>query len=363
MEKLTPSELRSRLVANSFRSFRSLQDAFDGLKFVQADPIRRPARAQDLILRHRVVDYRAGDLEREYPSLEVEEGFLFAYGFMLPDTWQKIRWKPHEALSSKERAVLDAVHKLKEARSKDLDTLFGKNSVVNAWGGQSKETKGILEELHHRGYLKVGRRENGVRVYAVAGPMRKPSKRVCEELFADLLVTTVEVFGPVSQRFLFSELKLQNHLLPSRKDREIMVGKLVEYGRLQQVQVGCTVYLWVRDSWPEGNCEKVVRVLAPFDPLVRDRERFEQLWDWSYRFEAYVPAAKRLRGYYAMPVLWKDMVVGWANVQVQNNRLKVDFGYVNDTPKESEFIPAAKKEIADLCRFLGLAVGSADVSI
>jgi len=47
-----------------------------------ADPIRAPARAQDLTLRHRVKDYRAGDLERRYAALGVEEDFFVTYGFV-----------------------------------------------------------------------------------------------------------------------------------------------------------------------------------------------------------------------------------------------------------------------------------------
>lgn len=49
-----------------------------------------------------------------------------------------------------------------------------------------------------------------------------------------------------------------------------------------------------------------VRLLAPFDPLVWDRRRFELLWGWPYRFEAYTPPAKRKLGYYALPLLWRD---------------------------------------------------------
>jgi len=52
------------------------------LGFVQADPIRAPARAQDLILRNRVKRYRAGDLARSFKWLRLEEDFLYAYGFM-----------------------------------------------------------------------------------------------------------------------------------------------------------------------------------------------------------------------------------------------------------------------------------------
>ena len=57
-----------------------------------------------------------------------------------------------------------------------------------------------------------------------------------------------------------------------------------------------------------------VRLLAPFDPVVHDRTRFELLWRWVYRFEAYTPVAKRKLGYYALPLLWRDRVIGWGNV-------------------------------------------------
>jgi len=64
----------------------TLAGAVDKLGFVQADPIRAPARAQDLILRHRVSGYRVGDLERSFARLKLEEDFLYAYGFMSGDT-------------------------------------------------------------------------------------------------------------------------------------------------------------------------------------------------------------------------------------------------------------------------------------
>ena len=69
-------------VARSLFTPTTLQRALETLGFVQADPIRAPARAQDLTLRHRVRDYRAGDLERRYTTLDVEEDFFINYGFI-----------------------------------------------------------------------------------------------------------------------------------------------------------------------------------------------------------------------------------------------------------------------------------------
>ena len=69
----TLSDLRAHAVSQSLFPQTTLRDAIDRLGFVQADPIRSPARAQDLILRPRVRGYHAGDLERHYASLDIEE--------------------------------------------------------------------------------------------------------------------------------------------------------------------------------------------------------------------------------------------------------------------------------------------------
>src|SRR3954464_8221519 len=79
---ITLDELRRFAVSQSLFTPTTLKRALHRLGFVQADPIRAPARAQDLTLRHRVRNYRAGDLERRYPSLGVEEDCLVNYGFL-----------------------------------------------------------------------------------------------------------------------------------------------------------------------------------------------------------------------------------------------------------------------------------------
>ena len=78
----TLDDLRRHAVVRSLFAPTTLPRAIERLGFVQADPIRAPARAQDLTLRHRVRDYRAGDLERRYPTLAVEEDFFVNYGFV-----------------------------------------------------------------------------------------------------------------------------------------------------------------------------------------------------------------------------------------------------------------------------------------
>src|SRR6266536_6510458 len=79
---ITLDDLRRFAVAHSLFPPTTLKRALDRLGFVQADPIRAPARAQDLTLRHRVKDYRAGDLERRYVELGLEEDVFLNYGFL-----------------------------------------------------------------------------------------------------------------------------------------------------------------------------------------------------------------------------------------------------------------------------------------
>src|SRR4051812_33010173 len=79
---ITLGDLRRFAVGRSLFPPTTLARAIERLGFVQADPIRAPARAQDLTLRHRVRSYRAGDLERRYASLPVEEDVFINYGFV-----------------------------------------------------------------------------------------------------------------------------------------------------------------------------------------------------------------------------------------------------------------------------------------
>src|SRR5437660_8309316 len=79
---ITSDDLRRFAVTRSLFPPTTLRRAIAQMCFIQADPIRAPARAQDLILRHRVKNYRAGNLERNYVSLGIEEDTFVNYGFV-----------------------------------------------------------------------------------------------------------------------------------------------------------------------------------------------------------------------------------------------------------------------------------------
>jgi uncharacterized protein YcaQ len=354
--RVVTSSLRSlRAYASAHTLFRapSLSAALGRLRFVQADPIRAPARAQDLILHQRVEGYRAGDLERHYPSLELEEGELYAYGFLERGLWQ-LRHPPNAVgLTQKERRLLALVSELGAVHPSTLQAEFGAQRARNAWGGYSTLVKLGLERLHGRGLLRVARREKGIRVYAASAPA--DAALPARDTLCTLALSVADVLAPVSEQSLSSALRpLARALGLSGEARRALLALRTE-GRLEDGVFDGVTYLWptrspsavLREDEP-----RQVRLLAPFDPLVWDRRRFEHLWGWPYRFEAYTPLARRVRGYYAMPLLWGQQVIGWGNVTREAEQLHAELGFVTKRPREREFGVQLEAELERLRAFL-----------
>jgi uncharacterized protein YcaQ len=354
---LTVEALRAHAIAHTMFPPTTLRAAIQRLGFVQADPIRAPARAQDLILRQRVKAYRAGDLERHYPKLNVEEAFLYAYGFMPRALWH-LRHPPKAGrLPRFEQKLLDVVRERGTVHPDELAAEFGKKTAINAWGGQSKVTKIALERLHHRGLLRIARRDKGIRVYAPSPLLAE--RESAEKVFRVLVLTVTNVLAPIPEQSLRSVIAPWARTLRAGVARATL-AELFDAGELIASEVDQQRYVWRPDASRERRRKAsdrgapLVRLLAPFDPLVWDRRRFEHLWGWAYRFEAYTPIKKRVRGYYALPLLYRDRVVGWGNLSVRGDALDADFGFVGGRPTAREFKAELDAELARMREFLGL---------
>ena len=348
--KLTVRDLRQHAITASLFRPTTLRQAVERLGFVQADPIRSPARAQDLILRHRVKDYRAGDLEERYPSLNLEEDFLYAYGFMPQSTWALLHPRLEAKLKSAEQRVLEIVSTHKRIHPRELEAYLGRKREINAWGGYSKATTRILQTLHYRGLLRIAGRDKGIRLY-------EPTSRQHEQIepgerLRKLVLLIAAILAPVPERSLRAALKHLSHAAPAFEGRHTTLTKLVESGELASGVVDEVRYVWPAGRVTRKRPEHTVRFLAPFDPLVWDRRRFEHLWGWSYRFEAYTPPSKRKLGYYAMPLLWREEVIGWVNVAKKPAGLSVEPGFSGDEPTESSFRNEFEAEVERFGRFL-----------
>ncbi|OFW45746.1 MAG: cytoplasmic protein [Acidobacteria bacterium RIFCSPLOWO2_12_FULL_67_14b] len=337
----------------------TLARAIDTLGFVQADPIRAPARAQDLTLRPRVDGYRAGDLERLYPALPVEEDVFINYGFVTRSLQALMHPRAGAALSptasnKRAQAVLAFVRERGTVHPREVDAHFAHGRVTNYWGGSSSATTHLLEAMHYKGLLRVARREAGIRIYAVQqhgpAPIGAAARRARVDQLIDVVVRKYAPVPAASLSFIVGRLR---YAVPQW--RHDLAGALRRAkARLSHVEVeGHTWY------WPAGERASTeappdaVRLLAPFDPVVWDRRRFELLWGWAYRFEAYTPVSKRRLGYYALPLLWRDRVIGWANLSMENGTLRAEVGYVAGArPRDRAFRRALEAELERMRGFL-----------
>ena len=358
----TLAELRRYAIARSLFTPTTLAKALARLGFVQADPLRAPARAQDLTLRHRVRNYRAGDLEKRYPKLQIEEDFFVNYGFLLREhqalmhprvartVWTRARW-------AKAHAVLDFVREHGEAHPRDVDTHFSHGKVRNWFGGSSNLSTELLDGLHYRGLLRVARRDSGVRVYAAREPWLVCADRESREARMDaLLDLVVAKYAPLPSASLGQLVSYLRAAVPQwQADRSRALAHA--RSRLAHARVDGVDWYWPAHESPASRrygVDEQVRLLAPFDPVVWDRRRFELFWNWAYRFEAYTPAAKRKMGHYALPMLWGERVIGWCNVSVSEGGLQVDPGFIAARPRGAAFRAAFDDELQRMSAFLGL---------
>ncbi len=362
MPAVSVPSLRRYAIARSLFAPRPLARALDAFGFVQADPIRAPARAQDLTLRHRVPGYRAGDLERRYRALGIEEDFFVNYGFLTPDLHARLHprvgvgaWpRPGRKVAE---AVLAFVQERGEVHPRDVDTHFAHGAVTNYWGGSSSATTHVLDHLHYRGLLRVAGRDAGIRRYAPREPAPPvegaTARRACQDAVVDAVVGLYAPLPSATLAWLVNRLRVTTPQWRAAAPAMLARAK----ARLAHARVGGLDWYWPAGDTPAGELpDDRVALLAPFDPVVWDRRRFEAFWDWRYRFEAYTPAAKRLFGYYAMPMLWREQIVGWANLSVSDNRLLAACGYVSGRPpRDRAFARALEAELAAVRAFLGVA--------
>jgi uncharacterized protein len=362
---MTLSHLRRYAIARSLFKPTTLKRAIEKLGFVQADPIRAPARAQDLTLRHRVTGYRAGDLERRYAKLGLEEDFFVNYGFlprvhhalMHPRT---VRIKSTPTRTKQAEAVLAFVRERGSVHPREVDAHFSHGRVTNWFGGTSNASTQLLDSMHYQGLLRVARRDSGTRVYAA----REPAPAGISELTAEsaaaskmdaLVDVIVHKYAPLPASTLGALVNRLQYGAPQwARQRSAALARAKQ--RLGHARVEGIDWYWPAAEKPQSRRwrpDDGVRLLTPFDPLVWDRRRFEIFWNWSYRFEAYTPAPKRKLGYYALPLLWHERVIGWGNLTVENRRLNADFGYSDGrAPRNAAFRAGLDVELNRLRAFL-----------
>jgi uncharacterized protein len=315
-----------------------------------------------LTLRHRVKNYAAGDLEERYAVLGIEEDFFVNYGF-LPRATQALmhprtlRTNWPKGKVEQAQAVLSYVREKGVVHPREVDAHFAHGRVRNWFGGSSNASTQLLDGMHFRGMLRIAGRVNGIRTYALAEHLPQTCDDPAQAMDA-LVDVIVHTYAPLPERSLRELINMLRGGVPQWEAlRQAAFTRAKE--RLASCMVDGMAWYWPQGESPAAKRyasaaqSDTVRLLAPFDPVVWDRRRFEIFWGWAYRFEAYTPAPKRLRGYYALPLLWRDQVIGWGNVAVKDGALHAELGYASgQRPSSAAFRRALDEEMARIEAFL-----------
>jgi uncharacterized protein len=191
-----------------------------------------------------------------------------------------------------------------------------------AWGSR-KPAKRALEAAFYKGDVTISRRTGMLKTYELLtrhfGWDRLPRAATARETLDYLLDRALRAQGVVS-------LDSATYLNPGIKPAML---RLVELRVRRKELIPVTVEgagpapHWVRpdalESLPDAALEQT-HILSPFDPLVIQRQRFRQLFDYDYRFEAYVPRDRRVFGYFVCPVLVGDRVVAALDLKTDRER-------------------------------------------
>jgi uncharacterized protein YcaQ len=199
----------------------------------------------------------------------------------------------------------------------------------------------------------VAARDAGIRLYspAAATQLRPEGDEASLDALIDFAVRKYAPLPAISLTQLIARLRYGAPQWRGSLRSAVQRAK----SRLARAQVEGTDWFWPAEEAVPGRAavdEERVRLLAPFDPVVWDRQRFELLWGWSYKFEAYTPEAKRQFGYYALPMLQRDCVIGWANVSARAGSLQPSFGYAGKKPTGAAFRAALDDEMQRMTHFL-----------
>jgi uncharacterized protein YcaQ len=321
---------RVALAAQGFRdprhavpTMRTLTRTLARTAVLQIDSVNVLQRAHYMPLFSRMGPYDISLLRRaaEHRPRRIVEYWAHVAAFMPVDLWPHMR---HRMLRYKEQghawmglpARRELVASLKAeiaergaSTSRDLDE--GLPRSKEHWGWNWSETKKALEYLFLSGELAVaGRTPQFERLYdlpehVVPGPYLHAPTPSPEEAAQELVRRAAAAHGVASATCLRDYFRM-------RDDRvRPAISALVEAGELLPVQVEG----WNRPAYLHRGATVPRRVdaralLSPFDPVVWERTRTEQLFDFRYRIEIYVPEHKRVHGYYVLPFLLRDRIVG-----------------------------------------------------
>ncbi len=347
----------------------TLKAIISQITYVQIDTISVVQRAHEHTLWVRMPNYEASMLN----DLQVKERQVFEYWshaaaylpieqyrYCLPRMLAYRRGDRHWLNPDKKVMawVLDRIKAEGALMARDFKAPEGhKGGTWWNW----KPAKAALEQLFMEGRLMIVNRKGFQKVYDLAERVLPSgvdtSEPTEEEYIRHLIDSTIRAHG-------LATVKEMHYLRRgmSKKVKTVMEGMLEAKDLCRVNVVGTddlTMAYYTKPNYLENlnaptSSKKKIHFLCPFDNAIIQRKRLERLFGFSYKLECYVPAPKRVVGYYSMPILWGTTFVGQLDAKADRKSKKFilknlvwEEGFIpNDTFKE-----AFNKKLKDLMHF------------
>lgn len=334
--------------------------AIQQLGYVQIDTISVVERAHHHVLWSRCKRYQSAQLGALMKDRKVFEYWSHAaaylpmqdYRYSLPRkraiaSGEK-HWHPKDPKITK--FVLDRINAEGPLQAKDFE--HSKTSKSDGWWDW-KPAKRALERLFMEGELMVSERRGFQKVYDL-------TERVLPENVNTSLPSTESFAQHLIMRYLSANgLGTPGHMAYLRKGIKPEIQKqcdrMAEEGVLQKVAVGGLPYYVLagfEQILRKPLSRTKVRILSPFDNLLIQRKRTKALFGFDYQIECYVPAEKRVYGYFVLPLLWGQQFAGRLDAKIdrKNGVLSVRNLHI-ETEQADEFVAALKSALDEFMVF------------
>jgi uncharacterized protein YcaQ len=345
----------------------SIEEVVAGLGEVQMDPTSVVARTEHLVLFGRLGPrFKVAELER----LLWQERHLFEYWAHivpvsdLPLHRISMRRYPHgplkrhsyvrDWLAANEafvRYVLGELRRRGPLRARDLENRATEGWRTGGWNDEGQNVPMLLDILWSQGKVMIVGRDGQQRIWDLASrslptvPARPAAQLAAEVVERDLRTLGVGKLQRIG--FLF------DGDLPGR-DRAIR--EHLRTGVMVRVEVdGLDGPLVAHRDLLDSAFRGRTVALSPFDDLISDRARTERLFDMRYRIEIYVPKVKRQWGYFVLPILRGDRLVGRIDPAFdrKENALRINALHMQPGTNATDRA-AVDGAIGDLARWLGV---------
>lgn len=368
MLKVSQQQLRNLLILHSGLEEKSddLLASVNSLSCLQVDPIAVVAKNHELILYNRVNNLTRGDLERTlYEDRSTFEYWLQLYSVIPITSFPHLRLRMrHEGKWRKEyyaenKAQLDATISFIEDHGptsvNDLEHIPKSRSVFS-WTG-AKTNSGLLSYLWDCGILMVHHREKERKYYDLTE--RLLPKDLLTQTHDDatsvrfLIETYFDYFGLVrptqfSRLGYVRQWGAKEALADLRKSGVIQEIEVAESGKKYLIH---QKHLPTLEAAAQITPERLL-ILPPLDPLVLDREILHDIFNFYYRWEAYTPAVKRKYGFYNMPVLLGNEIVGQVVLEKIGGELVLKEFYPEAEVSKQSILPLLQAEVNKLGEFV-----------